>query len=178
MKFILRVIAIAYCAGIMLMTPASAMPGDAIAWGARDPGSCPSIRLTGTPTPAQVATMVRCRHETIVSDGGELWLMENLNVAVGAPMPFASAYNSFVMAHADVRSRVYPIRGSFTWSTCMTRHDAGIYGNPDLNCNERDVQAAKGVCWKTSFGDWSCLFTGAASGRRDRTRPPGPARAR
>ena len=93
-------------------------------------------------------------------------------------MPFAAAYNSYVMAHADVRSRVYPIRGSFTWSKCMTRHDSGIYGNPDLNCSETDVQAAKGVCWKTSFGDWSCLFTGAALGRRERTRPPAAVRAR
>lgn len=174
MKHTFRIATFAGAFVLAPLAPAGAMPGDATAWGARNPGACPSIRLTAAPGPAQVATMLRCRHETIVSDGGELWLMDNLNVAVGAPIPFAAAYGSFVMPHADARSRVYPIRGSFTWSICMTRHDAGIYGNPDLNCRETDVQSAKGVCWKTSFGDWSCLLSGSAFGRRDKTRPPRP----
>lgn len=122
--------------------------------------------------------MVRCRHEVIVSDGGELWLMEGLRVSVGAAIPFVAAYNSYVMPEADVRSRVYPIRGAFTSVVCMTRHDAGIYGNPDTNCYEKDVTAAKGVCWKTSFGDWSCNLAGSAMGRRDKVSPPRPGSAR
>lgn len=162
-------------AWLMLSLPAFAMPGDATAWGARNPGACPTIQLSGPPTAAQVATMVRCKHEAIQSAGGQLWLMENLKVMVGESMPFVVAYNRFVMPEADARSRVYPIRGSFTWSKCMTRHDAGVYGNPDQNCFENDVQAAEGVCWKTSFNDWRCLLAGAAGDRRDRTRPPSPA---
>lgn len=149
-----------------------ARPGDATAWGARNPGDCPSIRPAAAPTPAQVAQMVRCRHEVIVSDGGELWLMDRLKVMVGGAMPFVAAYNSFVMPEADTRSRVYPIRGSFTWVVCKTRHDAGIYGNPDTNCYETDVQAAKGVCWKTTFGDLSCRLAGSTMGRRDNVSPP------
>jgi len=166
--------ALAVCTGLTSMSAAYAMPGDATAWGARNPGACPSITPKGAPTVAQVTTMLRCRHEVIVRDGGELWLMQNLNVAVGGPVPFVTAYNSYVMPEADTRTRPFPIRGSWTWSVCKTRHDAGIYGNPDLNCYETDVAAAKGVCWKTTFGDWKCLLSGSGSGRRDQTRPPTP----
>lgn len=168
----LRAVVAGLLFGAVSATPVMAMPGDATEWGARDPGACPAIRLAAAPTSAQVTTMLRCRHETIERAGGALWLMENLNVAVGAPIPFVAAYNSFVMREADTRSQVYPIRGSWTWSVCMTRHDAGIRGNPDQNCYETDVQAAKGVCWKTSFGDWSCLLSGSSFGRRENTRPP------
>ena len=164
--------ALAVCIGFASLPLAQAMPGDASAWGARNPGACPSISLKGAPTVAQVTGMLRCKHEVIQSAGGELWLMQNLKVAVGGPIPFVTAYNSYVMPEADVRVRTFPIRGSRTWSICKTRHDAGIYGNPDLNCYETDVAAAKGVCWKTTFGDWKCLLTGSASGRRDPTRPP------
>lgn len=160
------------CPVMLWPLAAIARPGDATAWGARNPGECPSIQPKAAPSIAQVMTMVRCRHEVIERDGGELVLMENLKVSIGAPMPFVAAYNSWVMPEADTRSKVYPIRGSYTWSHCKTRHDASIYGNPDLNCWESDVTAAKGVCWKTTFGDWSCLLSGSAFGRREPTAPP------
>lgn len=163
---------IALCPLLLWTSGSQARPGDATPWGARDPGACPSIRPKGAPSAAQVMTMLRCRHEMIERDGGELVLMEKLSVAVGGPMPFVAAYNSWVMPEADTRSQVYPIRGSFTWSHCKTRHDAGIYGNPDLNCWEADVPTAKGVCWKTTFGDWSCLLSGPSIGRREPTAPP------
>jgi hypothetical protein len=153
---------------------AVAMEGNAAAWGARDPGRCTPIRLKAAPSRQQVAAMVRCKHELINSGSGELWLMENLTVTIGARTPFAAMYNTFVMEHADVRSAVYPIRGSFTRSICKSRADAAIYGNPDLNCYETDVPSASGVCWKTSFGDWRCLLNGASAGRREPTSPPRP----
>lgn len=167
-----NIFSMAVCALLMPSQPIQAMPGDATAWGARNPGACPAIRPKAAPSIAQVMMMVRCKHEIIVSDGGELWLMQNLNVQMGAPIAFAVAYSTYVMEEADVRSRVYPLRGSFTWSICKTRHDAAIYGNPDLNCYETDVASAKGVCWKTSFGDWRCRLAGSAFGRRDQTSPP------
>lgn len=168
---------IRFCVPVLLVAfafsqRATAIEGNAAAWGARNPGACSSVRLTKAPTPAQAAAMIRCKHEIINEGSGELWLMENLNVTVGAPIPFVVAYNTYVMDDADVRQRVYPLRGSYTWSVCKSRHDAGIYGNPDLNCRETDVVDAKGACWKTSFGDWRCLFRGTSQGRREPTRPP------
>jgi len=172
MRMVMRTIWLVGCAGAIWSQHAAAMPGDASAWGARDPGACPSIALKAAPSHAEVETMVRCKHEGIASAGGELRLMENLNVAVGESIPFVAAYNAYVMPEADARSRVYPIRGSFTWVICKTRHDAAIYGNPAKNCYETDVADAKGVCWKTSFSDWRCLLNGSALGRRDATSPP------
>lgn len=172
MRSMLRAIGLVVCVGAIGSQSAVAVQGDATAWGARAPGSCPSIAPKAAPSPAQVATMVRCRHESISSGSGELRLMENLNVAVGESMPFVAAYNSYVMPEADTKSRVYPIRGSFTWVVCKSRKDAAIYGNPDKNCYETDVPEAKGVCWKTTFADWRCLLNGPAQGRRDGTSPP------
>jgi hypothetical protein len=151
---------------------ALAIGADASSHGARNPTACRSVTLRSAPTQAQAAEMVRCRHEVLNQGSGELWLMENLTVSVGAPMPFAAAYNTWVMPEAEVKARVYPLRGSFTWSVCKSRHDAGIYGNPDLNCYETDVADARGVCWKTSFGDWRCLLNGSSANRRDNRRPP------
>lgn len=178
MRIGLNTALLACLAASLLPGTSSARPGDATAWGARNPGACPSIRSAAAPNLAQVAQLLRCRHEVIVSDGGELWLMENLVVSIGAGMPYAAAYDSYVMEEADVRARVYPLRGSYTWSVCMTRRDAAIYGSPDTNCRESDVPSAKGICWKTTFGDWSCRLQGAAVGRRERTRPPMPLAAR
>jgi hypothetical protein len=162
----------AFIFGSFCAQDAAAMAGDATPYGARNPVACRNIVLASVPTAAQAAEMVQCNHELINSGSGELWLLENLRITVGAATPFVAAYSQWVMAEADVRSRVYPLRGSFTRSVCKSRRDAAIYGNADLNCYEKDVADAKGVCWKTSFGDWRCLLTGAASGHREPTRPP------
>jgi hypothetical protein len=172
MKSMISLVCSVVISTLVLTQEAAALAGDATPYGARNPVACRSIALSSAPTPAQAAEMVRCNHESINSGSGELWLIENLRITVGGAMPFVTAYNQWSMPEADVRSRVYPLRGSFMRSVCKSRRDAGIYGNPDLNCYESDSADAKGVCWKTSFGDWRCLLTGAASGRREPTRPP------
>ncbi|MBH0238884.1 hypothetical protein [Methylobrevis albus] len=161
----------AFLVGCGAVSSASAAEGSGLAWGARDPTPCVALTQSEPPTAEQAAALVRCTGE-IASDGGELTLMENLRVEVGGPVPYVAMYDKYVMQDADARSDTYPIRGSFTWSVCKTRHDAAIYGNPDLNCAESDVAAAQGLCWKTSFADWRCRMTGASAAARQGTPPP------
>ena len=59
MRWMLRAIWLVSFAGAIGSQPAVAVQGDATAWGARDPGACPSINPKAAPSPAQVATMVR-----------------------------------------------------------------------------------------------------------------------
>ena len=155
----------------LLSHQAGAMEGSGEAWGSRDLGNCNPMHLTSAPTPEQVADMLRCKYDVEIR--GELWLIENINVAVGPGSHFSEYYNSYDMENADVDSIVYPIDGAFTWAVCKTRADAALgNGNPDLNCLERDVPNAKGVCWSTVASDWKCLWTGAVSGTREPTSPP------
>lgn len=153
------------------VSAASAAEGSGLAWGARDPTPCVALTQSAPPTAEQAAELVRCTGE-VAPDGGALSLMENVRVEVGGPVPYVAMYDRYVMEDADVQSDTYPIRGSFTWSTCKTRHDAAIYGNPDLNCAESDVASAQGLCWKTSFAEWRCRMTGASGAAREEMPPP------
>lgn len=158
-------------AGLLCSGQASAIGGTGAEWGARDPGTCASVQLDAAPSPEQVVAMLRCKHEVAASTG-ELWLMENVQVDVGAAVPFVEAYGDYVMDDGDVDSMAYNIRGSFTWSVCITKADAAIYGKGEMNCYETDVPAAKGVCWKTSFADYRCRFVGSIINKREPTSPP------
>jgi len=150
---------------------AFAAEGSGLDWGARDPTPCVALTQSAPPSAEQAASLVRCTGE-IALEGGTLSLMENVRVQVGGPVPYLAMYNRYVMQDADTEADTYPIRGSFTWSTCKTRHDAAIYGNPDMNCAETDVSAAEGLCWKTRFADWRCRMTGASGPAREPTAPP------
>lgn len=99
-------------------------------------------------------------------------LMERLTVQVGGAMPFVALYNTFTMPDADTTKRVHPLRGSWTWSRCLSRRDAAIYGSAELNCREAVVPSGTGVCWRTTFGDWRCLLTGPAQAAGPLTRAP------
>lgn len=171
MKIVVR---LAICVGISLSWTSSmswAAHGSGADWGARDPTPCVPLTQTEPPTAEQAATLVRCLGEVAVPGRG-LSLMENVRIEVGAAVPFIAMYNQYDMPDADTNADTYPIRGSFTWSTCMTRHDAASYGNPDLNCEEGDVNEAAGLCWRTSFGDWRCRINGAIVETRKETAPP------
>jgi hypothetical protein len=148
-----------------------ALNGSGAEWGARDPGRCNSLEIETAPTPDQVVEMLRCKHEVALATG-ELWLMENIQVSVGKATPFVEAYGDYVMDDGDTESTAYNIRGSFTWAVCKTKVDAAKYGDADLNCYEQDVPEAKGVCWKTTFGDYRCRFVGSVAATRPSTSPP------
>lgn len=138
-------------------------------WGARKAATCPQIKQT--PTAATASQLVRCAKESQSMASGESWLVEDLQVQVGGPTSFAAMYNAVTMPDADTRKKVYPIRGSWTWSVCKLRADAKIYGDPNLNCRETPVTQANGACWQTTFGDWKCTMNGTSGATRSPTRP-------
>ena len=153
--------------------PVVALEGSGAAWGARDPAGCPSLSQTEPPSRKQAVALLRCTHEVAYDASGELWLLENVDVQIGEPVPFEEMYFEYVLTDADIFAATYPLSGSFTRTVCITQHDAGISGvDPSLNCSEFDVAEAKGVCWFTSFADWRCLMTGPVTETRKPTAPP------
>lgn len=170
MKIVSR-LAICLAFGLSFVPSASwAAQGSGAEWGARDPTPCVSITQDEKPTDEQVATLVRCYEEVIV--GGTLTLIENVQVAVGDGVPYVAVYDKYIMQDADTSAEAYPIRGSFTRSSCKTRQDAAIYGNPDLNCEETDIASAEGICWRTTFSEWRCWMAGPIGDVRKDTAPP------
>lgn len=55
----------------------------------------------------------------------------------------------------DVKFPLYPIRGSFTKYQCKDPKTDYIK-IPGKTCNRTENPDAKGYCYKTTFGDWSC----------------------
>jgi len=156
-----------------LSFPLAAQSGAGAPYGARDPIACPKVVQAQPPSAQQAALLIRCKRETVNSGSGELWLMENTRVEVGGPQPYAALYNTLTMADADVSKPVYPVRGSWTWATCISTRDAGSGGrNASLNCRETDVGDATGACWQTTFGDWACTMNGRSGATRQGTRAP------
>jgi hypothetical protein len=157
---------------VLIGLPATAQADPSSPWGARAPARCDALKVSAAPSAAQARQMVRCGHERASTSSGELWLMEDLAVEVGSAQPFKAFYNTYTMADADTKHPVHPIRGSFTWSVCMLRKDAAVARrDPDQNCRETAVGDAKGVCWRTAFGDWRCSLTGHSGETRSPTRP-------
>jgi hypothetical protein len=140
-------------------------------WGARSPAQCPSVQQGRPPSNEQAIQLLRCLKETASQSSGELWLMEDVRVEMGGPTDYAAMYPLITMTGADTTKKVYPIRGSWTWSTCMLRADAARKGNPDLNCREAGVSEATGACWQTTFGDWKCAMNGRTGDSVSPTRP-------
>ena len=171
MKDIIRYSMLAALGLLASASTAMALEGSGAEWGARDPTPCAPLSQQDPPTVDQAIGLVRCTGEVAYA-GGELTLMENVQLEIGAPVPFIDMYNRYVMENADTVTDTLPLKGSYTWARCITRHDAGIYGNPDMNCKEADVAAAEGLCWKTSFGDWRCRIIGSSGAIREPTAPP------
>lgn len=169
-----RLIALFCGASALITAPgftAHAVSGDP-RWGARAPAQCTPLKQSQPPSAAQAAQLFRCEKETASESSGELWLVEDLKVEIGGATPFAAMYRLVTMREADTSKRVYPIRGSWTWSTCISRRDAGLRGaDPGLNCRETPVSGATGACWQTTFGDWKCTMNGTSGAIKSPTRP-------
>lgn len=140
-------------------------------WGARSPAQCQAVRQAKPPSVDQAIQLLRCVKESASQSTGELWLMEDVKVEIGGATDYAAMYPLITMNEADTTKKVYPIRGSWTWSSCMQRADAARRGNPDLNCRETGVTGATGACWQTTFGDWKCTMNGRSGDSRSPTRP-------
>jgi hypothetical protein len=115
-------------------------------FGARDPRKC--AKVTHKPSEAEAAAMSQCAKE---NGGNEMLILwQNLKVQMGNSRPYAynsdSHYNSI-----DTTAAMYPIRATGDMYAC---------GRESTTCMVQHVTDSEGACYKTTFGDWDCWFSG------------------
>lgn len=124
-------------------------------YGSREPRTCED-----TKSPAKVAITAElakkyfiCKAEGL--NGNLLYLVENVKLEVGGPVPYDPTLGAFEAI--NVRVPLYPIRGSYLRYQCKNLINEHV-GAPDTNCNTYNQPKATGYCYKTTFGDWSCFM--------------------
>lgn len=138
----------------------TAQSGGGKVYDTRDPVVCTSKKLPakGAPSNAQLLDYVRCRNEVIAN--GNIWLLQNLVVEIGVSRPY-SAYSDSGNGDIDNYQPVYPIRGTYDGYLCRP---PGSDGAPaGHNCTETKAATYAGICYKTTFGDWSCPVHGTSA---------------
>ena len=169
---LLLLVALVLSTGLIL---ADAQQGIGERFGARDPRTCSSRKAS--PSAVQARQYLICDIEGVANptdeSGGTLNLLTDVTVQVGAGRPFNMQSDSFGWATTngiDSSQTVYPIRGSFTtWSCVKLGYFNGV---PGKNCSKSPAPAAKGICFKSSFGEWHCMMTGGQYPTMERYPPP------
>lgn len=132
---------------------AAAQAGSGAKYGSRDPKTCPAASFSGAPSAAQARDLVTCATEQ--DTGDTIYLVENVQVQVAlAPRQYQSGdeYNDI-----DPNKPVYPIRGSFTWYSCRKQFNIDAsHTNVGKNCSVLQQPHAQGICYKNTFGEWTC----------------------
>ncbi len=107
----------------------------------------------------------------------DLYLVENVKVAVGGGIPYAAIIGHRSFSEIDVKHPVYPIRGSFLQYQCQDPKTAYV-GPPNTNCITYNQPKATGYCYKTTFGDWRCHMSDGSGTEKENVRykvaPPKP----
>jgi hypothetical protein len=104
------------------------------------------------PSPAVAAALVQCTTDNLSAMG--LRLLQDVKVELGAPRPVVLSTDDG-LSELDLKSQVYPMRGSYTSYFCRAINNLVPAATI---CLIVSVPAGKGWCWKTSFGDWKCRF--------------------
>jgi hypothetical protein len=120
------------------------------AYQGRAPRTCTSV--TKPPSPAQAGALVQCTMDNLSSIG--LRLVQDVKVELGTPRPVVLSTDDG-LSELNLKSSVYPMRGSYTSYFCRTINN--MVPEP-TSCLIVSVPQGKGWCWKTSFGDWKCKF--------------------
>jgi len=131
---------------------AQAQGGVGAKYGSRDPQTCaPDNSKSLTVDAARKVFTCGAEQET----GDYLYLITDLNLQMGAPrkiIPTSDTYHDI-----DPNAPVYPIRGSFTRYQCSRQFNIDAsHSNLGKNCNAQPQPKAEGICYRTTFGDWSC----------------------
>ena len=138
-------------------------------WGSRAPRTCANQQAParGAITAAAATQYFICKSEYI--SGTNLYLVENVRLQVGGPVPYTPNLGSF---HGiNVRVPLYPIRGSYRQYSC--RNQLTEYsGPPGTNCAVYEHVNARGYCYKDPFGDWSCFMNDPYAQPRHGQAPP------
>lgn len=145
-------------------------------YGAREPRTCADTKApaTGPITAALAQKYLNSQMESY--SGNDLWLVENVKVEVGGGVPYTPNLGSF--QEIDVKVPLYPIRGSYLQYQC---HTITPYTPAGKNCSCYTHNKAKGYCYKTTFGDWTCFMadpTAATNDANIRTQIAAPTTAR
>jgi hypothetical protein len=138
----------------------------------RDPFVCKSKKdpARGAPSGSQLIDYIRCANEKI--SGGYISLLQNVQAEVGKSRPY-SAWSDVGNADIDNSQPVYPIRGSYDLYSCRPPGSMGFPAG--ANCNVFKANTFAGICYKTTFGDWSCPVQGTSApftGEQDSVAPP------
>jgi hypothetical protein len=138
----------------------------------REPFACKSKKdpAKGAPSSGQANDYVRCTNEKI--SGGYISLLQNVQVEVGKSRPY-SAWSDVGNSDIDNSQPVYPIRGSYDLYSCRPPGSMGFPAG--ANCNVFKANTFAGICYKTTFSDWSCPVQGTSApftGEQDQVAPP------
>jgi hypothetical protein len=138
----------------------------------RDLSVCKSKKdpARGGPSSSQATDYVRCTNEKI--SGGYISLLQNVQVEVGKSRPY-SAWSDVGNSDIDNSQPVYPIRGSYDLYSCRPPGSMGFPAG--TNCNVFKANTFAGICYKTTFADWSCPVQGTSApftGEQDGVPPP------
>ncbi len=153
--------------------PVQALTGVGAAYGARNPRTCANTKapVSGPLSAQQAMQYVICGYEresNIIYLS--LNLLDNIKLELGSSRPYQPRTDSY--PDIDVRSPIYPIRGSYTTYTIDKLYSNGE--NRGKNCDIYQNRPFTGVCYRTTFGDWSCGISAGGSGYPDiaNTAPP------
>ena len=138
----------------------------------RDLSVCKSKKdpARGAPSSGQAIDYVRCSNEKI--SGGYISLLQNVQVEVGKSRPY-SAWSDVGNSDIDNAQPVYPIRGSYDLYSCRPPGSMGFPAG--TNCNVFKANTFAGICYKTTFADWSCPVQGTSApftGEQNQVPPP------
>jgi len=161
------------CALVFGTVALSAASGDGAPFGARNPRGCTSQQLQtkGAPTAEQLKLVFICGEEAVKPSsvgGSVLILLTEVKMEVAKGRPFQMSTDAW--PDIDPSQSVYPVRGSFVQYRCTPLGKIG--GDPGANCLKYDNPAAKGICFKSTFGEWQCKFTDINSTTSGKGGPP------
>lgn len=165
----MRTLVLALLAVFITTMPAAIYAeGQGAKFGARDSRTCKSTKepARGAPSAEQARQYIICSSEHVSSNS--LFLVENVKVEVGKGRPF-NIHND-LMTDADSTLPVFPIRGSRTVYMCNPISD--ILKNKGKNCLVIDEPKSTGVCYKTTFGDWTCHMQDLDGSKKHGQPPP------
>ena len=126
--------------------------GPGAPYGTRDPMTCAPVK-TSTLDSGSAKKLFQCGAE--VTDGFYQYLITDLNMEMGAARQYNPSSDTY--SGIDQKSVVYPIRGSFTLYQCSKVFNIdAAHTNVGKNCSALPKPKAEGMCYRTTFGDWSC----------------------
>jgi hypothetical protein len=136
-------------------------------FGTRNPQTCADTKAParGAITAALAKKYFICQEEGFRST--EEYLVENAVVQVGGGRPY-SPRSDTGFADLDLKTPIYPIRGSFVLYQCVAADSSERFYNIGKNCNAYNNRKAEGECYKTTFGDWKCRMNDVMKSEDDK----------